>query len=183
MKTKQNDFIGYMAIARNEEDKGSNIWKINTIGIKSQFRGLGLTNELYQKMQDFAELNNLIIWRNTMSLSKDGQKKLVNKLNKDNLKNFHTLESDYDFLEQPLGKLLRYHLRQHKNIDCEQFIKLSSFISDLDKNKNGHIKNNRNLDNYLSEHYDDLSKLDYDKIKHICVGDELNLSKSKKRRI
>ena len=74
MRTKQNDFIGYMAIARNEEDKGSNIWKINTIGIKSQFRGLGLTNELYQKMQDFAELNHLIIWRNTMSLSEDGQK-------------------------------------------------------------------------------------------------------------
>lgn len=176
MKTKQDDLIGYMAIARNKEDKGSNIWKINTIGIKSQFRGLGLTNELYQKMQDFAEINNLIIWRNTMSLSKDGQIKLVNKLNKDNLKNFHTLESDYDFLEQPLGKLLRYYLRQHKDIDCEQFTKLSSFISDLDKKENSYIKNNHNLDKYLSEHYDDLSKLDYDKIKNICVDDELDLS-------
>lgn len=180
MRTKQNDFIGYMAIARNEEDKGSNIWKINTIGIKSQFRGLGLTNELYKKMQEFAELNHLIICRNTMSLSEDGQKKLVNKLNKDDLKNFHTLESDYDFFEQPLGKLLYHHLRQHKNIDCEQFIKLSSFISGLDKNENGHIKNNHKLDKYLSEHYDDLSKLDYDKIKQICVDDELNLSKAKK---
>ena len=36
------------------------------------------------------------------------------------------------------------------------------------------------LDKYLSEHYDDLSKLDYDKIKQICMGDELNLSKAKK---
>ena len=105
------------------------------------------------------------------------QKKLVNKLNKDYLKNFHTLESDYDFLEQPLGKLLRYHLREHKDIDCEQFIKLSNFISELGKDENSYIKNNSNLDKYLSEHYDDLSKLDYDKIKNICVDDELNLSK------
>lgn len=178
LKNEFDDMLGFLALGRNKNDADINLFKINTISIKHQFRGLNLTDELYLFAEKLAKENNFIILRDTYSLSNDGRQFLNKKLEKyaDKLDHFITVEG-YDYSVSLYSLLYKEGMDK---IDTEKFSeinhiyktmiesnkeKLSLFNQYLLKENIGHV-NDVDISIVKSIAYHDLLGLNSDEVKN-----------------
>ena len=172
LKNEFDDMLGFLALSRNRNDEDINIFKINSISIKHQFRGLDLTDELYLFAEKLAKENDFIILRDTYSLSDDGRKFLNKKLEKyvDKLDHFITVKgydcsvSFYSLIHtQEKGKIYTENFSEinhiYKTIIEPNEEKLSLFNQYLSKEKIKHVND-----------------VDVSIVKHIAYHDSLSLN-------
>lgn len=110
LKNKENnDLLGFMSIAKRGYDYYDNVFQVCTISIKSQFRGLGLTDLIYEKLDQVAEKNDLLIARSLDGLTQDGRKYLPNKISKKDYNYIYDYEAysrgSKETLEQLMAKI------------------------------------------------------------------------------
>ena len=178
LKNEFDDMLGFLALVRNKNDADINLFKINTISIKHQFRGLNLTDELYLFAEKLAKENNFIILRDTYSLSDDGRQFLNKKLEKyaDKLDHFITVKG-YDYSVSLYSLLYKEGMDK---IDTEKFSeinhiyktmiesneeKLSLFNQYLLKENIGHV-NDVDISIVKSIAYHNLLSFDSDEVKN-----------------
>ena len=172
LKNEFDDMLGFLALSRNRNDEDINVFKINSISIKHQFRGLDLTDELYLFAEKLAKENDFIILRDTYSLSEDGRKFLNKKLEKhvDKLDHFITVEG-YDF---SLSFYSLIHTQEKGKIDTEKFSGINHIYKTMiEPNEEKLSLFNQYLSKEKIKHVNDV---DVSIVKHIADHNSLSLN-------
>lgn len=183
LKNEFDDMLGFLALGRNKNDADINLFKINTISIKHQFRGLNLTDELYLFAEKLAKENNFIILRDTYSLSDDGRQFLNKKLEKyaDKLDHFITVEG-YDYSVSLYSLLYKEGMDK---IDTEKFSEINHIYKTMiESNEEKLSLFNQYL---LKENIGHVNDVDISIVKSIAYHDSLGLNgdevKNKKHKL
>ena len=172
LKNEFDDMLGFLALGRNKNDADINLFKINTISIKHQFRGLNLTDELYLFAEKLAKENNFIILRDTYSLSDDGRQFLNKKLEKyaDKLDHFITVEG-YDYSVSLYSLLYKEGMDK---IDTEKFSEINHIYKTMiESNEEKLSLFNQYL---LKENIGHVNDVDISIVKSIAYHDSLGLN-------
>lgn len=172
LKNEFDDMLGFLALGRNKNDADINLFKINSISIKHQFRGLNLTDELYLFAEKLAKENNFIILRDTYSLSDDGRQFLNKKLEKyaDKLDHFITVEG-YDYSVSLYSLLYKEGMDK---IDTEKFSEINYIYKTMiESNEEKLSLFNQYLSKEKIKHVNDV---DVSIVKHIAYHDSLSLN-------
>ena len=172
LRNEFDDMLGFLALSRNRNDEDINVFKINSISIKHQFRGLDLTDELYLFAEKLAKENEFIILRDTYSLSEDGRKFLNKKLEKyvDKLDHFITVEG-YD-CSVPFYSLI--HTQEKCRIDTEKFSEINHIYKNIIESNEEKLSL---LKQYLlKEKIKHVNDVDISIVKHIANHDSLSLN-------
>ena len=172
LKNEFDDMLGFLALSRNRNDEDVNVFKINSISIKHQFRGLDLTDELYLFAEKLATENDFIILRDTYSLSEDGRKFLNKKLEKyvDKLDHFITVKG-YDFSVSFYSLI---HTQEKSKIDTEKFSEINHIYKTMiEPNEEKLSLFNQYLSKEKIKHVNDI---DISIVKHIAVHNSLSLN-------
>ena len=172
LKNEFDDMLGFLALSRNRNDEDINVFKINSISIKHQFRGLDLTDELYLFAEKLAKENDFIILRDTYSLSEDGRKFLNKKLEKyvDKLDHFITVEG-YD-CSVPFYSLI--HTQEKCKIDTEKFSEINHIYKNIIESNEEKLSL---LKQYLlKEKIKHVNDVDVSIVKHIADHNSLSLN-------
>lgn len=127
-KTKHNETAGVICLSKKDDVK--NVYKINEISIKNNFRNKGLATEIYSKVADFCIKNDLILSNNTYS--HEGDKylpKMVQKLREEkpdfmsidsNLSNIYD-NNDKTMVVEYYNKNILNFLSQNKDFNYKTF--------------------------------------------------------------
>ena len=172
LKNEFDDMLGFLALGRNKNDADINLFKINTISIKHQFRGLNLTDELYLFAEKLAKENNFIILRDTYSLSDDGRQFLNKKLEKyaDKLDHFITVKG-YDYSVSLYSLLYKEGMDK---IDTEKFSEINNIYKTMiESNEEKLSLFNQYL---LKENIGHVNDVDISIVKSIAYHDSLGLN-------
>lgn len=172
LKNEFDDMLGFLALGRNKNDADINLFKINTISIKHQFRGLNLTDELYLFAEKLAKENNFIILRDTYSLSDDGRQFLNKKLEKyaDKLDHFITVKG-YDYSVSLYSLLYKEGMDK---IDTEKFSEINHIYKTMiESNEEKLSLFNQYL---LKENIGHVNDVDISIVKSIAYHDSLGLN-------
>lgn len=172
LRNEFDDMLGFLALSRNQNDADLNLFKVNSISIKHQFRGLNLTDELYLFAEKLAKENNFIVMRDTYSLSEDGSKFLNKKLEKyvDKLDHFITVEG-YD-ISISLYSLL--YKKGKDKIDTEKFSEINHIYKTMiESNEEKLSLFNKYL---LKENIEHVNNVDVSIVKSIAYHNSLSLN-------
>lgn len=172
LRNEFDDMLGFLALSRNQNDADLNLFKVNSISIKHQFRGLNLTDELYLFAEKLAKENNFIVMRDTYSLSEDGSKFLNKKLEKyvDKLDHFITVEG-YD-ISISLHSLL--YKKGKDKIDTEKFSEINHIYKTIiESNEEKLSLFNKYL---LKENIEHVNNVDVSIVKSIAYHNSLSLN-------
>lgn len=183
LRNEFDDMLGFLALSRNRNDEDINVFKINSISIKHQFRGLDLTDELYLFAEKLAKENEFIILRDTYSLSEDGRKFLNKKLEKyvDKLDHFITVDGYYCSVS--FYSLM--HTQEKGKIDTEKFSEINHIYKTMiDPNEEKLSLFNQYLSREKIKHVNDV---DVSIVKHIADHNSLGFNddeaKNKKHKL